>query len=57
LETVEDSVTNLSLANIKLDGLDNLFGNSGADSLVWEGDGGAYVGDVWVDDGDRSVRS
>ncbi len=49
LETVEDSVTNLSLANIKLDGLDNLFGNSGDDGIVFEADGGVIGGDSGTD--------
>lgn len=43
-ETVEDSVTNLNLANITLDGLDSLTAGTGNDGVVYEADGGTIAG-------------
>jgi len=47
--TVEDGVTNLNLANITLDGEDELFGDEGNDGIVYEADGGVVHGDAGTD--------
>ena len=48
-ETVAGSATNLNLANITLDGLDNLQGGAGNDGIVFEADGGTTNGDAGTD--------